>query len=95
MSAGTLLPHPVELIRLHRVSSTFAFVDARIPGVHLGNIGVAQQPSGALRITPPNATGRNGRLWPCFALQPGVREAVEQAIREAWDASTAPPRGAA
>jgi hypothetical protein len=52
MSAGTLLPHPVELIRLHRVSPTFAFADVRIPGVHLRSIGVAQQPSGALRITP-------------------------------------------
>jgi hypothetical protein len=32
---------------------------------------------------------------PCFALQAGAREAIEQAVREAWDASTAPPRGAA
>ncbi len=93
MSARTLLPHPVEMIRLHRVSSTFAYVDARILGVHLRSIGVEQQPSGALRITPPSTAGRDGRLWPCFALQPGVREAVEQAIREACDASTAPPRG--
>jgi hypothetical protein len=95
MTAANRLPHPVELIRLHRVSPTFAFADARIPGVHLRSIAVAQQPSGALRITPPNVAGRDGRLWPCFALQPGTREAVEQAIREAWDASTASPRGAA
>jgi hypothetical protein len=31
------------------------------------------------RITPPSVAGRDGRRWPCFALQPGVREAVEQA----------------
>lgn len=94
MSARTLLPHPVEMIRLHRISAIFAFVDVRIPGVHLRNISVAQL-NGALRITPPSTTGRDGRLRPCFALQPGVREAVEQAIHEAWNASTPEPRGAA
>ena len=86
MSAGALLPHPVEPIRLHRVSPTFAFADVR-SGVHLRSIGVGQQPSGALRITPPSTTGRDGRLWPCFALQPGTREAVDAAIAQVWEAS--------
>ena len=87
MNAPTsVLPHPVELIRMRRISPDFAYADVRLPGVHLRNIAVALQRNGTLLITPPSTTGRDGRLWACYSLQPGVREAVEAAITQSWEA---------
>ena len=66
MNAPTsVLPHPVELIRMRRISPDFAYADVRLPGVHLRNIAVPLQRNGTLSITPPSATGRDGRLWAC------------------------------
>ena len=87
MSARTVLPPPVEFIRLRRVNPDFAIANVRIPGVHLQSIRVALQRNGSLLITAPTVADRNGRPWPCFSMQPGTQEPVEAAIVQLWEAS--------
>jgi hypothetical protein len=84
MSVPARLPHPIETVRLHRIGADFAFASVRLPGVMLNGLQVRVQPDGELRITPPSTPDKSGRMWPCFTLQPGVREAVEASIAVVW-----------
>jgi len=72
-----------ERVTLRRVSADFAFADVRLPDVNLCGLRVERTPWG-ITITPPVVTGRDGRVWPAYRLQPGTREAIESAIRELW-----------
>ncbi len=75
----------VERIRLHRVSPSLVFADVRIPGVHLHRLKCERKTGGDLKISAPTRTDGTGRTWPCYSLQPGVREAVQAAVLTAWD----------
>jgi hypothetical protein len=84
--ASAALP-VVEFVRLRRVSPTLGFATVRLPGVLLNDLRVEQRESGALTIQPPRRKDRHGRVWQHFALQPGLREAVEREIGALWAAS--------
>ena len=75
----------VERVSLRRISPVLGFADVRLEQVNLRSMRVEMRPDGRLTITPPQQQGRDGRSWPLYALQPGVREAIEQAIAVVWE----------
>lgn len=74
----------IERVYVRRISPTLGMADVRLPAVNLCGLRIEELDSGELRITPPSITGRNGREYPCFALQPGAREEIESAIAALW-----------
>lgn len=74
----------IERISFRRVAPGLGFADVRLPDVNLRDLKVERTGNGALRITPPARTDDLGRKWPCYALQPGTREAVEAEIATLW-----------
>jgi hypothetical protein len=79
----------IDRVQLRRISATLGYADVRLDAVHLCGIKVERRPDGHLSIRPPEHVDRLGRTWPAFALQPGAREAVEEAISRLWDRATA------
>jgi len=83
--ARRALPAPVEVVKLRRINSTFAYGAVRIPGVCLNGTAVTDRGGGKLEISYPATVDKNGTAWPTYSLQPGAREAVEAAIVTVWN----------
>jgi hypothetical protein len=74
----------VERVTLRRINPTFGIADVRLAAVHLRGMRVRERSDGSLEITAPVETGRDGRTWPTYYLQPGARESVEAEIAAIW-----------
>jgi hypothetical protein len=81
------LPDGIEMIRLRKITATFGFAEVRLRGVMLHNLKVEKTFQG-LRISPPTTPDKDGKPWPSYVLQPGTREIVEAAVRQAWERSS-------
>ena len=77
-------PALIERIQLRRTSRSTGFANVRLPGVNLTGLRIEERPDGRLICMPPVTTGRDGRHWPIYALQPGWREAVEREVACLW-----------
>jgi hypothetical protein len=75
----------IERITLRRITPRLGFADVRLTHVHLCDLRVEQRGTGGLQISPPVRTDGKGRRWPCYALQPGTREAIEAEIAVLWE----------
>ena len=73
----------IERVFLRRLSPTFGFAEVRLPGVNLTGLRIDAGAAG-IRITAPTRQDDQGRMWPVYALQPGVHEEVEAEIRRVW-----------
>lgn len=74
---------PIERVTLHRVTPTLGFATVRIAGVNLMGLRVEQR-DGRLIVQTPETSDRKGGRWPVYALQPGLREAVEAELAIQW-----------
>jgi hypothetical protein len=58
-------------------------------GMHLRDPRVQQHDNGTQTIRPPERQHEQGRVWPAYVLQPGIREAVEPKNRRLCGQSAA------
>lgn len=79
----------IERISLRVITPTFGTASVRFESVHLRHLLIEVRPEGKLRIRAPKVKSRSGiELGEAYHLQPGVREAVEQAIALLWARAT-------
>ena len=74
----------LECVTVRPVRDDFAYVDIRLPQVHLTGIEARRGHSGAVTLRGPTRMDGNGRRQPIFALQPGVTEAAAEAVAALW-----------
>ncbi len=81
----------VELVNLRIVRPGFGIPTVRLMAVHLRCLGVTKRLDGRIVVRPPKILSRDGSAdyGAAYALQSGVREAIEAAIAGLWDQAEA------
>lgn len=77
----------IERVKLRRVSPQLGYAEIRLREVNLTGLRIEQSPDGRLSFTPPSRQDAQGRVWPCYSLQPEARAAIEAEISALWGRS--------
>jgi hypothetical protein len=83
MSGLASLPM-AERLTLRPINPRRALVSVRLPHVNLASIWATRDFAGRVRLDPPRVAGSGGQDYPAFALQPGFREQMEDAVAALW-----------